>query len=383
MADHGSGPRAFADPVIDIADMYVFPSPERPDQLVLVMDVFPFAGPGAFFSDAVDYRFRLRPVEIAATGLRAAFTVGGEEYVVTFRFGVPVESQPGLLAQDCTCITSMGHSAACRVNDEAGGQCPGLRIFAGRRMDPFFFDGVRTVQTVMSGKLSYEAVGTATTAHQNILSVIAEINIAAFTKTGHGPLFGVVSETLTHGSLSVRLERFGRPEIKNMLLLPRQYDQVNRDLEVRDLFNQEDAFQLGKAYAGAYRARLNANLAFWDGLDGKVDWPLGEHGAHPLTEFLLADFMVIDVSKPYAEDSAFEIKVAMLKGAEHKSCGGRSPNDDSIDTYLTLLVNAGNGPRISDGVDAPAVPSSRSFPYLVPPEPNPPPVRPPALNPAH
>ena len=31
----------------------------------------------------------------------------------------------------------------------------------------------------------------------------------------------------------------------------------------------EDAFHLGDGYVGAYRARLNANLAFWDGLDGK------------------------------------------------------------------------------------------------------------------
>jgi hypothetical protein len=51
VSDHGSGPRAAADPVVDITDMYVFPSPQRPGYLVLVMNVFPFAGPSAFFSD--------------------------------------------------------------------------------------------------------------------------------------------------------------------------------------------------------------------------------------------------------------------------------------------------------------------------------------------
>ena len=49
---------------------------------------------------------------------------------------------------------------------------------------------------------------------------------------------------------------------------------------------------------------MNANLHFCDGLDQKIDWPLDAHGAHPLTELLLADFMVVDVSKPYAEDVA-------------------------------------------------------------------------------
>src|SRR5260370_4307559 len=63
---------------------------------------------------------------------------------------------------------------------------------------------------------------------------------------------------------------------------------------IRDIYNEEDAFNLSKHYVGAYRARLNANLAFYDGLDGKVDWPLDQQGNHPLTELLLADFLVVD-----------------------------------------------------------------------------------------
>ena len=65
----------------------------------------------------------------------------------------------------------------------------------------------------------------------------------------------------------------GRPEVKNMMLAPKDFDPVNRDLEIRDLYNMDDAFHLGDSYAGAFRARLDANLAFWDGLDGKADWP--------------------------------------------------------------------------------------------------------------
>ena len=68
MSDHNSGPRALADPVVDITDSYVFPSPERPGLLVLVLDVFPNAEPTALFSDAVDYRFRVRPVTIPRGG---------------------------------------------------------------------------------------------------------------------------------------------------------------------------------------------------------------------------------------------------------------------------------------------------------------------------
>ena len=80
MSDHFSGPRALAGPHGDICDLYAFPSPERPGQLVLVMNVLPRAGPSDFFSDAITCRFRLRPVTIVqqlASGARgAAFAVG-------------------------------------------------------------------------------------------------------------------------------------------------------------------------------------------------------------------------------------------------------------------------------------------------------------------
>ncbi len=116
---------------------------------------------------------------------------------------------------------------------------------------------------------------------------------------------------------------------------------------------------------------MNANLAFWDGLDRQDRLAAGRAGNSPLTELLLADFMVVDVSKPYSEDSYFEIERALLKGASHQSCGGRSLNDDVGDTIATMLVNAGNGARISDGVDQQAVRCSPAFPYLAPPDPQP------------
>ena len=86
---------------------------------------------------------------------------------------------------------------------------------------------------------------------------------------GTGPLLGVVGETVISGH-PVRLERMGRPEIKNFILQDKQYDAVNRDLEIRDLYNAEDAFDVGPTYLGAYRARLNANLPFFDRLDGRT-----------------------------------------------------------------------------------------------------------------
>ena len=184
---------------------------------------------------------------------------------------------------------------------------------------------------------------------------------------------GVVAETLTRGRFNVRIERVGRPEVKNMMLAPKDFDPVNRDLEIRDLYNMEDAFHLEDAYLGAYRARLNANLAFWDGLDGKVDWPPDANGDHPLTDLVLADFLVVDVTKPYVEPGSYlEIEIAARRGDAHATCGGRTLNDDVIDTLFTQLVNAGNGPVIRDGVDHATRPAGRTFPYLAAPNPDPP-----------
>ena len=133
-------------------------------------------------------------------------------------------------------------------------------------------------------------------------------------------MVAVVAETVTRGVFHVRIERVGRPEVKNMMLGPKQFDPVNRDLEIRDLYNSEDAFNLQDDYVGAYRARLDANLAFWDGLDGKADWPPGEGGRHPLTELVLADYLVVDVTKPYVEQGSYP-------GDRARGTAGRCPRD--------------------------------------------------------
>src|SRR5215204_1000916 len=95
MSDHFSGPRAIADPAADIADLYVFPSPERPGWLVLVMTVFPMAAPGALFSDALAYRFRLRPLTVNMSGAKPLFAVGKTESVFTCTFAAPLQQNDG------------------------------------------------------------------------------------------------------------------------------------------------------------------------------------------------------------------------------------------------------------------------------------------------
>ncbi|MCE7988415.1 MAG: DUF4331 domain-containing protein [Caldilinea sp. CFX5] len=376
MSDHFSGPRAIADPAADIADLYAFPSPERPGWLVLVLNVFPLAAPGALFSDALIYRFRLRPVTVSTDGARSMFQVDQREYAFTCTFTAPDrQADRDTWVQTGVCTTPTGESVAFQVNDEQGSEAKGLHLFAGLRLDPFFIDLPGVQATNKLRRLAFQPKATNLLAGQNVLTILVEAEIGRHigerVPSGRGPLFAVAGEIVTAGKHPVRLERIGRPEIKNVVLSAKEFDTVNRDLEIRDLYNQEDPFHLSKEYAGVYRARFNANLAFFDSLDGKTDWPLDDQGNHPLTELLLADFLVIDLAKPYSETSYGAIERALLRGRTPETCGGRSLNDDIVATLYNLLVNADNGPYIQHGVQA-TQPATDHFPYLVRPNAAPP-----------
>jgi hypothetical protein len=361
MSDHISGPRALAEPIADITDVYAFPSPENPGHLVLVVNTLPFAPAGARHSDGLIYRFRLRPL----TPDGVLYDVGSQEFV----FDCVFNGEHGV------CRTPAGTEVVFGIDDAAGGKGGGVRAFAGPRWDPFMLDAPAALKTVATGRVAFTDPASIYLDGKNVLSIVLEVDCA---KLLGGPgLFGFVAETLTRGRLNVRIERTGRPEVKNLLLGPKQFDPVNRDLEIRDLDNMEDAFHLADGYLGAYRARLNANLAFWDDLDGTTDWPGPPAGDHPLTALVLADRLVVDAGRPYAESGSFlEIERAALAGETHRTCGGRALNDDAMDTLFTFLINAGRGPVIRDGVDRATRPATRTFPYLA--EPNADPPQPPA-----
>ena len=370
MSDHISGPRALAEPIADITDVFAFPSPERPGHLVMVMNTLPFAQPTDTLSEGLIYRFRLRPLSAAQTRNGAPFIADSREFVFDCVFSAPMTNESGQTVQDGFCTTPAGETVPFRVNDENPDTVQGVRVFAGTRWDPFMMDAPAALKTIATGKLAFTDPGAIYLDGKSVLSLVVEVDTALL---GGAELVGLVAETLTRGKFNVRIERVGRPEVKNMMLGPKQHDQVNRDLEIRDIYNTEDAFNLGESYPGAYRARLNANLAYWDGIDGKTDWAPNANGDHPLTDLIMADYLIVDLTKPYQETGSFlEIELAAMRGTGHETCGGRALNDDVMDTIFTQLINAGTGPVIRDGVDAATRPGSHIFPYLAEPNPDPP-----------
>jgi Domain of unknown function (DUF4331) len=356
MSDHFSGPAVIGDPAVDITDFYAFPSPERPGNLVLIMDVFPLATAQSFFSDVVTYRFRLRP--LSRSGL--SLTPGTAEHTIDFTFD---DVPDGTSLQRGNVVTSDGRKASC-LNGEAI-EHDGMRVFAGLVSDPFFMDVEAALRTDISGKLAFNTA-TNTVHFRDVLSIVVEVPSAPIVERFSGvTLIAAVSENVvTRRGKPIRIERVGRPEIKNFVLASPMRDPRTKGLELRDLYNKEDAFALSKEYRPLYESRIDANLAFFDGLDGKTEWPLGPDGHHPLRDLLIDDFLILDLAHPFAPGNFLEIERSFISNRAHRSAGGRWLDDDILDEMLTLFVNGGRGERLGDGVNAPTKPATLSFPYL-------------------
>src|SRR3954453_24057523 len=158
MSDHISGPRALADPIADITDVYAFPSPDRPGALVLVVNTLPMARPEAHFSEGLLYRFRLLALTQPTPGGECRFVAGAEGVLLDCVFDTPDVASTGAgqePAQQGSCVTPSGERLTFRVNDEQGGSGHGIRIFAGTRWDPFIMDARAALATIATRKLAF------------------------------------------------------------------------------------------------------------------------------------------------------------------------------------------------------------------------------------
>src|SRR5262249_17908777 len=135
--------------------------------------------------------------------------------------------------QQGRCLTPSGRAISIRVDQESGGVDDGVQVFAGQRSDPFFLDVRMIEKTMATSKIAFKPKGSDTLYGTNILGIVLKLEWRKVLKGG--PLFAVVCETLAAGKRPVRIERVGRPEIKNVTLSWKQFDQVNKDLEIRDL----------------------------------------------------------------------------------------------------------------------------------------------------
>jgi hypothetical protein len=184
MSHHISGPRAAAEPIADITDLYAFPSPEHLGRLVLVLNTLPFAPPSAAFSDGLIYRFRLRPLTANAQQDGAPFAAGAEEIVIDCVFSALAGGHGANgPEQEGTCVTPAGEKVSMRVNDEHGGMAHGVRVFAGPRWDPFIMDAPAALKTIATGKLAFTDPAAIYLDGKNVLSLVVEVDRAVLSSS--------------------------------------------------------------------------------------------------------------------------------------------------------------------------------------------------------
>ena len=138
-SDHADTPAIAASPGVDLTDVYVFPSPANPANVVLAMNVHPLipsgAGSSAIFDPNVLYQFKIdnNGDSVEDLVIQARFIGSGASQKVNIA-GPIKPSRIGTQSQFERPDRVLGtiNSAFTASN--------GVKVFAGAREDSFFFD---------------------------------------------------------------------------------------------------------------------------------------------------------------------------------------------------------------------------------------------------
>jgi len=138
-SDHADTPAIAASPGTDLTDVYVFPSPANPNNVVLSMSIHPLIatgqGPSAVFDPAVLYQFKIDNTGDSKEDLviQAKFSGSGATQKVSIS-GPVKPSRVGTQA-----VQEPANSVTGVINTPFT-TSDGIKVFAGAREDSFFFD---------------------------------------------------------------------------------------------------------------------------------------------------------------------------------------------------------------------------------------------------
>ena len=138
-SDHADTPNIFANPGEDISDVYMFPSPTNSKDVVLVMNVHPLIPSGMSSTVSFDPNV-LYQMKIDNTG------DGVEDLVIQARFSGTGANQKVMISGPLRPSTTGSSNVAEKPWSVTGtinqtfSPAPGMKVFAGPREDPFFFD---------------------------------------------------------------------------------------------------------------------------------------------------------------------------------------------------------------------------------------------------
>ncbi len=337
-ADHREATGVQETPAADIGDLYVFRSPARNAQVVLAMTVNPASSPdfatSYHFSPDVLYRFSISNEGDSAREINIDFLFSpvenGRQTYTVFMPGTRIQGEvtPGTVASNQPnepIITTMNR----------------IRVFAGPRDDPFFFDNVGFGRVLAGGQFRNRDGF----AKSNMSAIVIELPNRMLRATDRNPTIAVTALTYTSAFSSAQLDldapvrrrdqrifrqadRTGVPGVATVLVPP----------ALRNAFNFAPVTGTSDTFNGVdFTNVLVESLT-------NFGTPAANIGV--LASVAVPDTLKMDLSQP----SGFP--------------NGRQPQDDVIDTLLQLILG---DPAATDGVDANDVPFLADFPYLAPP----------------
>lgn len=393
-SSHREAPSIAKDPCADNTDVYLFISPENPDNLVVVANYVPLlvpsSGPNFFsFCDDVAYDIKFDSNGDARTDVSYRFLFRTSvQNGDTFLYNVgPVASltDPNLNVRQVYDVIRIDHTAGTQttmasnvpvapwnvgsrsfpgdsyegVALQAVTQSNGLKLFAGPRDEPFFVD-LHVFDLLGVG-------GAPTTDGINVMSLVLEVPITDVSAGGARPADINAPEAIVgvHATASRQRKRVLR---RNQAVRDRgRYVQVSRlawplvnevvvPLKDKDKFNRSQP-QDDLANIGSYvlfpelTGLLNAVLGL-----GCPDTP-----AEGRTD-------IAGLLSPNGTTVADLLRINIGQGQTNANSGfpnGRTLADDVTDTLLTVVCNSGS--PVGDGVNGNDLAFTATFPYVASP----------------
>jgi hypothetical protein len=345
-SDHADTAEIFNRIGTDMTDVYVFPSPTSPGNVVFVLNchgLIPGGNPNTFFDPGVLYQFK-----IDNTGDSV------EDLVIQVRFGSPGPQQSVYVTAPYRPFTTGTTAIFGRRLPVLGtinqpfSPTNGMSVFAGLRADPFFFDvgqfnsifpdrgtpatgrqvdfpSIQAANTPQRGGFLPPGQARDFLAGLNCLSIVVELPRAALAPAGGAP--GLIRLWETTSVFS------GAPDFV--------YQQ--RDRLARPIANE------GFATTTAGRHDHNNKVNPTDDADpvnglitdvnGFLQFPAGRSAAirNVIKSVLIPDVMIADLSQQNAASYlGYEVTQA-LSGGTRSSFGGRALTDDVVDISLGII----------------------------------------------
>ena len=346
-ADHRDSPVVDDDPAADINDVYMFRDPKDKTQLVLVLSTYPLENPRF----ATSYQYDPDVI------FQIAFDTDGNgtfERYVTAKFS-PLSNGAGSL-QTVTVTLPGGKTVTGNVTQPTI-QSPeppatiinqdGVKVFAGQRDDPFFFDLIgfnRVVAKINATSVNggKGQVDPSLFTHKdsfagfNVQALVIEapitdfvgknrkFGISAFSYRKVGPKIRNDARVITfEGTKYESVDRMGNPAVNTAFISPSLKDSFNTALPKNDATNYESVVLASLKKYGTNKANTNI-----------------------LASIVFPDTLKMDLSKPDGFPN------------------GRRLQDDVIDTELQLVFNQKLGGPFGDGVDAGDRKFLDNFPFV-------------------